>query len=383
MTDCTIPVFRPLLPSTDALLPYLRQIDDNRWYTNLGPLVRRFESRLVELFGCPVVTSANGTLAITQALRGSDIDRSKLCVLPAWTFVGSVAAVAAAGLQPCFIDIDPATWTFNPSDLRAQIDLTEVSAVLPVSPFGAPIDMTAWAEFMAETGIAVVVDAAAAFDAVSRRKSPPPCPVIVSLHATKTFGIGEGAVILCPDETMATKLRSLGNFGFEHTREAMTTGTNAKISEYTAAVGLAALDDWRHRKHRWTDVTERFAARAQALDSVALMPGYGQGWVASYGNVILPEGVIVDDIIAELAARGVETRRWWGAGCHRQHAYTEVRRVAMPRTDALAARVLGLPFWLGLPDEALEHVFGKLSEVLQEDSRMNSADPATKAQATA
>lgn len=368
MSQLVTPVFRPLLPAAETLLPYLREIDENRWYTNLGPLVRRFEARLADMFACPVVTAANGTLAITQALRTLDIDRAKVCALPAWTFVGSVAAVQAAGLTPLFVDIDPASWTFHPSDLRAQIDLGEVGAVLPVSPFGAPIDAEAWAEFMAQTGIAVVIDAAAAFDAVSQCEAPPRCPTVVSLHATKTFGIGEGAVVLCPDERFAAKVRSLGNFGFEHAREAMTAGVNTKISEYTAAVGLAALDGWTACKEGWADVTMRFSALAEMNERLALMPSYGDGWVASYGNVILPETVDIDAVIAALAVRGIETRRWWGAGCHRQHAYTSVRRVPLPHTDALAARVLGLPFWLGLPEPAMEDVFAKLEAVLDGSS---------------
>ena len=364
MTNRTTPIFRPLLPSADALLPYLRQIDENRWYTNLGPLVRRFEGRLSELFNCPVVTSANGTLAISQALRVLDVDRPMLCALPAWTFVGSVAAVQAAGLQPCFVDIDPATWTFSPSNLKEQLNLDEVGAVLPVSPFGAPLDLDAWGSFTTETGIGVVIDAAAAFDAMSVRNTPPPCPIIVSLHATKTFGVGEGAIILCSDETMAMRIRSLGNFGFEHTREALIAGVNTKISEYTAAVGLAALDSWERCREGWADLTKRFAAHTRPLKDVTLMPHYGEDWVSSYGNVILPKAVDIEETIAALAARGVETRRWWGAGCHRHRAYTDVRRVPLPHTDALAAKVLGLPFWLGLSEDSTASVFSSLAEVL-------------------
>src|SRR6185312_798863 len=103
-----VSVARPLLPSAEAIAPYLRRIDANRWYANLGPLVLELESRLAERFETPtqVITCANGTQAITFALRAAGATE-ELCALPAWTFVATAHAAIQAGLTPWLLDVDP------------------------------------------------------------------------------------------------------------------------------------------------------------------------------------------------------------------------------------------------------------------------------------
>ena len=106
---------------------------------------------------------------------------------------------------------------------------------MPVAPFGAPFNIEEWDEFHRVTGIPVVIDAAAGFDTASAGLSP----VMISLHATKAMGIGEGGLILCRDNNLAEQIRAARNFGFLGERVAEIPGMNAKLSEYGAAVGLA------------------------------------------------------------------------------------------------------------------------------------------------
>ena len=365
------PVFRPALPMAEALLPYLRTIDENRWYTNHGPLLQRFERRLEQIFGTHVVTSANGTLALMQVLSHFEIPVGKACLVPSWTFVASAAAIRAVGLEPRFVDVSEETWSLPVNELRARLPLRDVGAIMVISPFGAPIDLEGWSDFMRETGIPVVIDAAASFDAMS--KCGPldrvACPIMVSLHATKTFGIGEGAVVLTSRESDAASVRQRGNFGFVKAREAEVNGINAKLSEYSAAVGLASLDEWPARREQWAALTADFAARAIAVEGLSLMPGFGDGWVSSYGNVLLPASSSIEAVSECLAQAGTETRRWWGTGCHTQAAYAACVHDPLPHTEALAARVLGLPFWLGLTPAQLDAVFAVLRDALAVGSR--------------
>lgn len=360
------PVFQPVLPRAEALLPYLHAIDENRWYTNHGPLLRRFENRLEDLFGTHVVTSANGTLGLMQALSHFEIPAGKVCLVPSWTFVASVAAVRAVGLEPRFVDVSEETWSLPVAEVRARLSLRDVGAIMVVSPFGAPIDLEGWNGFMRDTGIPVIVDAAAAFDTMSRHECLDriACPIMVSLHATKTFGIGEGALVLSSSESLAASIRQRGNFGFVRTREAEVDGINAKLSEYSAAVGLAALDEWTERRQQWVELTDAFAARAAAVPGVSPLPGFGDGWVASYGNVVLPVSAAIEAVRDGLERAGIETRRWWGGGCHAQAAYAACDRDPLARTESLAARVLGLPFWLGLTPSQIDDMFTALERTL-------------------
>src|ERR1700682_5754791 len=112
----TIPVMRPVLPAADRLLPYLKQIDHARIYSNFGPLALSFERRLAAHFGLPettVTTVANATLGLALALLAQQVRPGALCMLPAWTFIASAHAVRLAGLVPYFIDVDARTWALD------------------------------------------------------------------------------------------------------------------------------------------------------------------------------------------------------------------------------------------------------------------------------
>ena len=118
-------------------------------------------------------------------------------MIPAWTFVASPQAAMLAGLVPYFVDVDPEPGRSTRTRSRRVIEQApaEVGAVMPVVPFGRPIDLAAWDRFRSTSGLAVVIDAAAGFDAVV----PTGTPAVVSLHATKVLGTGEGGFVLCND----------------------------------------------------------------------------------------------------------------------------------------------------------------------------------------
>lgn len=356
-----IPVFRPSLVNADKLVPWLRKIDQNRWYTNFGPLTREFEARMAQHLGVDagqLATVANGTAALTAAIETLGIPLGSRCLLPSWTFVATVAAVRAAGLEPCFVDVSEETWALDPTVLRDQVAKEKAALVVVVSPFGAPLSAAAWEKFRDDCGVPVVIDAAASFDSVGLGKAIQPGrnPIMVSLHATKTFGIGEGALVLSEDTDYIARLKAWTNFGFHGSRVASVPGVNAKISEYTAAIGLATLEGWDDTRAGWLRVTEAFMQQAARVGA-QLMPGYGAGWIASYGNVILPEGLDATRVMKFLGATGIDSRQWWDHGCHRQPAYAQVRRLDLSVTEKLARRVIGLPYSIDIIEADLERVF--------------------------
>jgi len=335
---------RPLLPDADALLPYLRALDRTRWYSNHGPLLRRLESRLAARLAVPdgaVACVANGTQGLILALRALEAPAGSLCLMPAWTFAATPSAARAAGLIPYFVDVDAESWALDPDRARAALAGTPgpVGAVIPVAPFGAPMDVAGWDEFAAETGIAVVRDAAAAIDTAAAGATP----AVVSLHATKPLAAGEGGLVLTRDPTLAARIRALANFGFEGGRDSRHAGTNAKMSEYAAAVGLAALDGWAARRAALARLSAAYRSELGDLPGIAFSPGFGSGWVSSTCSVVLPSGW-TERIRDGLDRAGIEARPWWQGGCHVHPAFADCPREALPATEELAARTLGLPF---------------------------------------
>lgn len=362
-----IPLMRPRLPEADAILPYLRQIDSARQYTNSGPLLEEFETRLAAHFGIrrqQVACVVNATLGLTLSLLALAPRGQGRCIVPAWTFEATATAVTAAGLKPWFFDVDADSWALSPSgilDAAAFRDAVPPVAVIPVSPFGARIDRAAWDQFAAKTGIPVVIDAAAGFDSLV----PGPTPSVISLHATKLLSTGEGGAIVSTDEAFIARVRRLANYGFEPVRRIAQSGLNAKMSEYAAAVGLADLDGWPAKRRLIAGLALAYRELLGNCDGLAMAPGFSAETVQSTCNVKL--GARRADALVEwLTKRGIGARKWWGNGCHRQPAFAHRPRAALPMTEELADTVVGLPFFADLAHQDMASVAAAVREFLRQ-----------------
>ena len=340
-----IPILRPILPSADRLAPYLKSIDATRLYSNYGPLTLSLQDRLAAHYGLnqgTVATVANATLGLSIALAVQKPPPGSLCAMPAWTFVASAHAAVTAGLVPYFVDIDPETWALDPNKLLDEIKRAPapVGAVMPVMPFGLPLDLAAWDAFRSQSGIAVVIDAAAGFDSLI----PGATPAVVSFHATKVLGTGEGGFVISTDPSVARAVRMRANFGFAGSRLSQAAAFNAKLSEYHAAIGLAALDEWDQARAEWNDVAIAYRRALGRSNQIFLQRGFGESWISSTCvlSFAQPEA---DRIEKSLTDCGVETRRWWGTGAHNHPATTSFSRTAVPATDMLARSTLAVPFY--------------------------------------
>ncbi len=362
--------YRPRLPEAAVLLPYLQEIDRNSWYSNFGPLVRRLEERLAAHYGMDegqVVTVANCTSGLALALQSLTDARSgdvgeRYCALPSWTFVGTAAAVRQAGLTPWFLDVERENWQLTPQIVEAALAQAPgmLAAVMPVAPFGDRADAAAWAAFRRRHGVPVVLDAAAGFDTVTKENAP----AVISLHATKPLGIGEGGVVLAESPEQAENIRRRSNFGFDRHHAAAWSGCNAKLSEYQAAVGLAALDAWPQTRALFADSADRYrAVLAAEIDGVIPAPCFARCAVNTGCHVIV-EGPPAPAVVSELRARGIEARQWWDQGCHHQPAYAGCKRTALPVTEFLADRALALPYHAEISQNAIGDIVDALRDVI-------------------
>lgn len=365
-SDPILPLARPILPSADRLLPYLRQIDANRHYSNAGPLATALENRLARQFALPdetVALAASGTAALTAALMEL-APMGSLCLVPSYTFAATAQAILQAGLVPYFLDVRAEDWALDPVAVQAAADRLGAAAVVPVVPFGAPFDYALWDRVARQSRLAVVIDAAAAFDTAR----PAHAPVMISLHATKIFGVGEGGCVIWRDLERLARVRRRLNFGLASDRSADLPGLNGKISEYHAAVGLAALDEWPDRRQAWRHAAGRLADGLAALPGLSLQPGWGQHWVSSTLNVRLTDGTA--DLQDAAARRGIAVRPWWPSPCHRMPAFGHAAgdgradlTFDCPVSDTLAREVIGLPFHCAMDEADCAKVIALCSEL--------------------
>lgn len=366
--SCTVwprvPVARPCMPTADAILPYLERIDAARWYSNFGPLLTEFEARLSERFaGAPLATAVNGTQALTLTLQALDIAPGKRCLMAAWTFVATAHAAMAAGLEPWFVDVNPDDMTLDLEAVDALVRRAPgaVGAVIVTAPFGLMQDMVGWRAWSDRTGVPVIIDAAAAFDVADDAH----LPTMISLHATKALGVGEGGFVASTDPALVERIRQLSAFGFNGTREALRPATNAKLSEYSAAVGHAALDVWPVTRRRYARAAQWLRMSLSHTPEVVFQPGWGDRWVSSTCVVHLPQGS-TDRIEARLADAGIDSRRWWSSGCHASPAFAQCPRGDLTATERLAGSTLGLPYWADMELDEIERIAQALSEAIAE-----------------
>lgn len=357
----TIPVLVPDLPGTDELIPFLRRIDANHWYSNYGPLWREFRGSLTACIAArthqpdlQIAFTSSGTTAIELALRIRAIPGRHLCLVPSFTFIASAHAICNAGLEPFLLDIDEHSLALTPEIVASALPhLPEPpAAVLVISAFGAPPDIHGWQAFEKTHGIPVVFDAAAALMSLNASQQQPLC---VSLHATKVFGIGEGGAVLSTDADLIKRITAMTGFGFiDGSRASFIRGGNYRISEYAAAIGLANLARIEHKITRLQHVVARYAA-ALSGSRFRLQDHVGDRWVTMTLNILVPPDAI-KDTLGNLDRAKVGWRHWWGMGCHTHPAFANVGSLDLPVTRAVAPQVVGIPCYTGLTDDAIDTV---------------------------
>ncbi|MFT4056782.1 MAG: DegT/DnrJ/EryC1/StrS family aminotransferase [Novosphingobium sp.] len=348
--------YEPRLPTTDAVAPYLRRIDQVRMYSNQGPLVRLLQKRLQSSFGLAdgsVVTTSSGTAALVAAIMahaGTATADRPYAVCPSYTFVATAAAASQCGFQPYLADVCDESWTLDPDRLSDHPMIDRFGVVVPVTAYGRAIDVERWARFQHETGVKVVIDAAAAIEAVAdgTMVCDASVPLALSFHATKAFGCGEGGCILWSDPTLAARASQATNFGFRETRNSQTASLNGKMSEYHAAVALAELDGWATKRADFARAARAYRAgfvqSGLAPDDLFTAPELASNYVIYR----CADTTIAETLQATMDAAGIETRFWYGRGMHLHDHLADAPRDETPVSERLGGSLLGLPMGSGL-----------------------------------
>jgi dTDP-4-amino-4,6-dideoxygalactose transaminase len=333
----------PDVPEPAEYLHLLEEMRENGWYSNFGPLVRRFEAGLLANFGGANetgVTCCNATAGLSAALLATG--RAGPVLLPAFTFPASLGAVRAAGMTPIVADVDAQTWSLRAPVLERALAQSGATVVMPVLPFGMRRDWDAELEICRERGVAVVIDSAAGLGGPRPHKDLGPGVFeVFSMHATKPFAVGEGGVIFA-HRSHDSALRSVLNFTLDsHARPAGPHwGFNGKMSEFHAAVGLAQLNRFGEtvvRRQRFAALWRERLARYQEVvcpQDIECAP-----WQSF--PVLLPDVRVAERFIETAAAAGVEIRRYYRPSLSRWPATRCVE--PCPVAEDLADRMCALP----------------------------------------
>lgn len=260
-----INVTKSYLPNKDKYKKYIDEIYENGWLTNQGPLVQRLEKRLAQYLGVKnIVLVSNGTIALEIAYRALDL-KGEVITTP-FSFVATTSSLVTNKLIPIFVDINEKTFNLNPKNIEKKIT-SRTSAILPVHVFGNACEVEEIKKIASKHNLKVIYDAAHAFDVKYKDKSLLSYGDIstLSFHATKLFHTIEGGALIINDDSLLEKVRYLINFGIKNQEEIPHLGTNAKMNEFEAAMGLCILDDIEDIKTNRKKVVENYKIGLESL----------------------------------------------------------------------------------------------------------------------
>lgn len=343
-------VGRPNIGDREKFNARVNDILDRRWLSNGGRYVKEFEAAIAKRVGvkhCIVVT--NATIALEIAIRALDLQGE--VIVPSFTFIATAHALQWLGVTPVFCDIDSQTYNIDPKKVEELIT-PRTSAIMGVHVYGRACDCDALEAITRGHNLKLLYDAAHAFGSSYKGTMIGAFGdlEVFSFHATKFLNSLEGGAVVTNNDELAKKVRMMTNFGFTDYDIVDDIGTNGKMNEVSAAMGLTNLESM----DEFIAVNRRnyqiYQTRLAGLDGVSLI-AYDDAEKCNYQYVVLeidPQitGMQRDKLVAILHAENVLARRYFYPGCHQMEPYRSYFPHSghlLPQTERLTQRVLCLP----------------------------------------
>jgi dTDP-4-amino-4,6-dideoxygalactose transaminase len=353
-------VGRPNIGNRERLLARFNDILDRRWFTNNGIYVQEFERTLAAIIGVKhCIAMCNATVALEIAIRALGLQGE--VIVPSFTFIATAHVLQWQGITPVFCDVDSQTHNLDPNRVEALIT-PRTTGIIGVHLWGRGCNVEALTEIAARRKLKLLFDAAHALGSSAHGHLIGGFgqAEVFSFHATKFCNSFEGGAVTTNNDDLAARLRLLKNFGFAGYDQVVTVGTNGKMSEISAAMGLTSLESREdfiavnHRHH------QQYEAALQQLPGITLL-SYDESERFNYQYIVLELDESVtqinrDQLVELLWAENVIARRYFYPGCHRMEPYRSIYPQAgqmLPVTEGLVKRVIQLPTGTSVDSEQI------------------------------
>jgi dTDP-4-amino-4,6-dideoxygalactose transaminase len=379
-----LPLAEPNLRGNEAR--YLKECIDSGYVSSVGPFVDRFEHAVARAAGSESgVAVASGTAGLHLALLALGVGAGDLVILPAYSFIASANAIAYCGAEPWLFDVEPESWTLDPSLLAAALEAeTErrgeavvhrasgrrVAAVMAVYTLGHPADMDAISGIAGRHGLPVLADAAAALGAGYKDRDVArlgAALTVFSFNGNKTITAGGGGAVVGDETGLIDRVRHLSTtaragLGYLHDE----VGYNYRMTNLQAAVGCAQLEKLNPfvTAKRW--IAFRYATAFAGIADVAAFPETTWAKSACWFSGLVLQGrrkPVADEIRRRLGERGIDARPFWPP-LHLQAPYRDAPRTDLAQVEGFWEGVLPLPSSTGLTEAEQARVIDAVREVL-------------------
>lgn len=356
-------VGRPNIGDRNRLLERLDDILDRRWLTNGGPYVQELESRISALLNVKhCIAMCNATIALEITARALNLVGE--VIIPSYTFVASAHALQWQEITPVFCDIDPATHNIDPARIENLIT-PRTTGILGVHVWGRACDIETLTAIARKHQLKLMFDAAHAFYCTYQDQMIGGFgdAEVFSFHATKFFNSFEGGAVTTNDDRLAEKIRRMRNFGFTGMDEVSNVGTNGKMSEISAAMGLTSLESL----HEFVEANhENYLTYSRGLVDI---PGihliqFDPQEKNNHQYVVLEIdedafSISRDLLVKILHAENIIARRYFYPGCHQMEPYRSYfpnAGLVLPETEKLTQKVLQLPTGTALGNDEINRI---------------------------
>jgi perosamine synthetase len=350
-----IPVYSPYLQGREA--EYVQDCLTTGWVSSRGLYIPRFEREFAQFLGVGHATTvSNGTVALHLALYALGIGPGDEVIVPTFTYIASVNAIAMVGAKPVFVDSLPDNWNMDPDEVRAAIT-PRTRTVLAVHMYGAPCAMEPLLEICRSHGLSLIEDAAEAFGSSTGGRFVGTFGTFAtfSFFGNKTITTGEGGMIVSGDAALIERAALLKSQSVSLTREYWhgEIGFNYRMTNICAALGVAQLemaDEILARKRRLKQWYQEALQGVPVVFQAEESDTVNSFWMVS---VLTASERVRDGLRTYLQKHGVETRRFFRPA-HTMPAFRSL--CAFPVAESLGQRGLNLPSWPGLEVEQVDYV---------------------------
>ena len=340
----------PNIGDRQRLLDRMNDMLDRKWLTNNGKFVQEFEQKIAVHIGVKhCIANCNGTVALELAIRALGLTGEVL--VPSFTFIATAHALQWQEITPVFCDIDPKTHTIDPYRLEAMIT-PRTSGIIGVHVWGNPCNVEALSAIAEKHNLKLMFDAAHAFGCSYKGQMIGNFgeAEVFSFHATKFINAFEGGAIVTNNDELAQKLRLMNNFGFAGLDNVIYIGTNGKMSEASAAMGLTSLESIEEFIEINYCNYLCYKQELSDIKGISIFP-YEDAERCNYQYIVLEvdetlANVNRDLLVKILEAENVMARRYFYPSCHRMEPYRSYfphAGLLLPETEKLTQRVMLLP----------------------------------------
>lgn len=356
-------VTQPLLADLDDVNEMIKEIWKSNQISNNGKMAQQLESELANFLGADYLSVfVNGTVALEIACKALRL--SGEVITTPFTFAATANSLAWNNIKPVFCDIEEDTFNINP-DLIESLITKDTSAIMPVHVYGNPCNVERIQQIADKYNLKVLYDAAHAFGVKINDK-----PItsfgdisMLSFHATKVYNTIEGGALVYNTTNLKERADLLKNFGIQADGDVVEPGTNGKLNEVQAAIGILLLkkvEDEINRRREITNLYRKLLKDVPGITTSKDVTGVTHNYPYFPIKVNKDEyGLSRDQLSDKLKEFNVIARKYFYPICSNFQCYRDINSASkskLPVANKVSEMVLCLPLHGKLLDDEVAKI---------------------------